>query len=152
MRRRRWAVAPVLSVLLATALAGCSDQQEAYCEALVEEQQALTELADSAGEGGVDVLTPTLESFERLRTAAPDEVRDEWNTLVAAYESLEDAVQIAGIDPGQYDPAEPPPGLSRAEARRLRTVADKLSSFRVIEAAQGIEEHADAVCDVAFTG
>lgn len=140
------------TVLLVVGLTGCSDQQEKYCDALAEEQKTLTELADDAGESGADVLTPTIESFERLRTEAPDEVRDEWETVLAAYESLEDAVQRAGVDPGDYSPDDPPPGLSKAERDRLASVASKLASFRVTEAIAGIEQHGDEVCEVAFQG
>lgn len=149
MTLRRTAVALVLA---ASALTGCTSQQEAYCEALAEEQEQLTRLADDATEGGEDVLTPTLESFDRLRAESPDELRDEWDTLVAAYESLADAVQSTGIDPGDYSPDDPPPGLSKAERERLEGVASKLASFRVTEATLGIEQHATEVCDVEFGG
>ena len=149
MTLRRTAVALVLA---AAALTGCSSEQEAYCEALADEQATLTDLADDAAEGGEDVLTPTLESYERLRDAAPDELLDEWDTVLGAFESLEDAVQRAGVDPGDYSSEDPPPGLSRAERERLASVASKLASFQVTEATRGIEQHADEVCEVAFDG
>ena len=132
-------------------LNGCSEQGEDYCAALKEEQSTLTELADSAEKGG-DVLTPTVASFERLRTAAPEELRDEWDTLLVAYRSLVDAVQEAEIDPAEYRPDDPPPGLSGEEAKQLAAVASKVASARVVEAANGIQQHAREVCDVEFTG
>ena len=145
---RRTAVAA--AVLLATFLSGCSDQGEDYCTALSDEQKTLTDLAQSATKGG-DVLTPTLESFERLRAAAPEELQDEWETVVVAYQALADAVEDAGIDPADYDPEKPPPGVSAQDADRLAAVANKLAAPRVGEAVAGIEQHADEVCGVKFT-
>lgn len=145
-RHRRTA----LALLLVAALSGCADADEEYCGALAEEQETLTELASGAGRD--DVLTPTLASFERLREAAPEELADEWDTVVFAYRALADAVEAAGVDPGDYRPDRPPPGLSKQEARRLAAVASKVASSRVRQAAGGIEQHAAEVCDVKFTG
>jgi hypothetical protein len=136
-------------VLTAALLTGCSGEGEDYCEAVAEEQQKLTELADS--ESG-DVLTPTLDSFERLRDVSPDELGDEWETVVVAYQALVDAVEETGVDPAEYDPEEPPADLSAEEVDRLAAVASKLASARVAAAISGIEEHAKEVCDVDFTG
>lgn len=140
-----------VTVLAAALLTGCSEQGEDYCDVIAEEQKTLTDLADSSADGG-DVLTPTLESFERLRAAAPEELRDEWDTVVVAYQALADAVEEAGIDPADYRPDDPPPGLSAGQVDRLAEVASKLASGRVVEATAGIEQHADEVCDVRFTG
>jgi hypothetical protein len=148
-RTASWSVGLVVAVL---ALGGCSeDDGEDYCAALAEEQKTLTDLADTSGEGG-DVLTPTLESFEKLQDAAPEELQDEWDTLVVAYQSLVDAVEQAGIDPEDYRPDRPPSGVSEEDAERLASVASKLASTRVGEAAAGIEQHAGEVCEVEFTG
>ena len=143
-------VAGVALVAL-VALTGCAEEGEEYCQTLAEEQKTLTELADSSADGG-DVLTPTLESFERLQATAPEELQDEWETLVVAYEALSDAVDEAGIDPAEYRPDDLPKGLSEAEAERLASVASKLASTRVTEAAAGVQQHAVEVCDVDFTG
>lgn len=154
--RRTAAAVPVL--LLGALLGGCSGGDGGgdggdYCQTLKDEQQTLTDLSKKASpKGGTDVLTPTLQAFERLKEAAPQELQDEWETLVVAYQALADAVQRAGIDPADYRPDQPPPGLSKEQAAQLAAVADKLSSQRVLEAAQGIEDHAKAVCHVDFTG
>lgn len=141
-----------VAVLTSALLGSCADQGEKYCETLAEEQQTLTELADDSAGGDGDVLTPTLESFQRVRDDAPEELQDEWDTLVLAYEAVVDAVDEAGIDPAEYDPEELPEGLSRDEQQRLASVVSKLQSSRVFEAATGIQQHAAEVCDVDFTG
>lgn len=150
--RRRTAAAAAALLVSGLFLAGCSDDGEEYCTALKDEQKTLTDLADASPKGGTDVITPTLEAFERLREAAPDELQDEWETLVVAYQALADAVEEAGIDPADYRPDKPPPGLSKEEEDKLAAVASKLASVRVSEAAAGIEEHAKEVCGVDFTG
>lgn len=150
--RRTAAVVPVL--LVGVLLAGCSgDDGGDYCQTLKDEQHNLTDLAKKASpQGGTDVLTPTLRSFERLKDAAPDDLQDEWETLVVAYQALADAVERAGIDPEDYRPDQPPSGLSKQQADQLASVADKLSSPRVLAAAQGIEDYAKEVCHVDFAG
>lgn len=135
------------AVVLLLALVGCSSQEERYCDALEDEESALAEAAES---GSGDVLTPTLASFQRLREAAPEELADEWDTVVRAWESLAEAAEAAGVDPSTYDPEAPPDGVSRDEARRLTDVAEALQSARVVQAAKGIEDHARQACDVDF--
>ena len=149
LRTASWSV-PLAAVLLL--VAGCSAEGEDYCTALAEEQKTLDDLADRAEAGGEDVLTPTVESFERLQGESPEALEDEWTTLVNAYQALIDAVDAAGIDPADYQPDDPPPGLSAADEERLASVASKLASTRVSEAALGIQQHADEVCKVDFTG
>jgi hypothetical protein len=145
---RRTAVVAGLATALVLGLVGCSDQEDVYCEALAEEQDTLSELAES---GSGEVLDRTLESMERLRGEAPDELRDEWDTVVRAYRALARAVDDAGVDPGDYDPEDPPPGVSKDQARRLAEFAGALRSPRVIDASLGIEDHAGSVCDVDFS-
>ena len=146
---RRTAVGLVLlGTLLGTLLVGCRDQEDAYCEALAEEQDTLSELAEN---GSGEVLDRTLASMERLQGEAPDELRDEWDTVVRAYRALAEAVDEAGVDPAGYDPEDPPAGVTAEEARRLAGVAGALRSRRVIDASLGIEDHAASVCDVDFS-
>jgi hypothetical protein len=142
---RRTAVGLALLVALLT---GCTEQEEAYCEALGEEQDTLSELAE---DGSGEVLDRTLDSLERLREQAPDELRDEWDTVVRAYRALAEAVDEAGVDPAAFDPDDPPPGVTAEEARRLADLAGALRSTRVIDASLGIEDHARSVCDVDLT-
>jgi hypothetical protein len=148
--RSRRIPAVVALVVAASLLAGCASDEESYCEVLAEEQKTLNDLAEQAADAETDVLTPTLDSFERLRDAAPDELADEWDTVVFAYQALADAVAASGVDPAGYRPGGKPEGLSSAEARRLAAVASKLRSTRVAEAGSGIEDHANEVCGVDF--
>ena len=147
MGRRAGLCALVLTVATTT---GCGRTD--YCTTLAEERSGLTGLADRAGEPGTDVLSPTLDAFGRLREASPRTLRDEWDTVYYAWEGLLDAVRAAGVDPSDYRPGETPDGVSRDDARRLAEVAAELASERVVEATQGLEDHAREVCDVELTG
>ena len=131
-----------LVVMLSTSLTGCTSQQEAYCEVLAEEQDTLTDLAEATEEGNSDI-DAIVESYERQRASAPDELLDEYDTVIRAFESLRVAIQRAGIDADDYDPGDLPPNV--------RAVADKLGSFQVEEAAAGIQDYGEQVCDVSLT-
>lgn len=139
-------------LVLTGGLTACSsDPDEAYCEALREQKQELSELAGQAGKAGTDVLGPTLTSLRALEDEAPSELEDEYSTVVNAWEALLEAVGAAGIDPAEYDRKETLRELDPADARRLRQTADALASPRVVDASAGIEDHAAQVCGVDFT-
>lgn len=144
MRPVRRALPLALAALLAAALTGCAGETERYCDALAERKQTLADLAVAGG----DVLEPTLDVLHRLREEAPDDIEDEWSTLVFAYEGLADAFEAAGTSPGEYHPESPPAGVSAAEARRIEGAAGALRSPRVMQAADGLEQHARDVCKV----
>jgi hypothetical protein len=148
---RRTAVMAIAALTGVLFLGGCGEDGDEYCQTLAEEQKTLTTMADDSAEGS-DVLTPTLDSFERLRAVAPEELQGEWDTLTAAYDAVVDTVNAAGIDPAEYDPEDPPADMSAEDAERLAAVASKLSSTRVSEAAAGIQDHAAEVCEVDFKG
>lgn len=127
-------------------LAGCADEGERYCGELAERRDRLHDLA--AGSADADVLDETLAVLRDLRSEAPADISDEWTTLVFAYEGLVDAFEDAGVSPEGYDPAAPPEGVSEDEARRIEGAAAELASARVLEAADGLEQHARDVCRV----
>jgi hypothetical protein len=140
-------------VALASGLAACGSEEEDYCETFLDSRQRLSDLAGEQaeaaqqGSGGVDVVTPTLEAFEELRSLAPEELQDEWDTLVFAYRDLAGALESAGVDPADFQAGEPPDDLPPDVRRELARVAGKVSSPRVVEAANGVEGHAAQVCE-----
>jgi hypothetical protein len=151
--RPRRAAAVLVVAFLASGVAACSDPQDDYCETFLDSRQRLSDLAGQQAEAaqqgseGVDVVTPTLQSFEELRTLAPDELQDEWDTLVFAYRDLAEALESAGVDPADFQDGQPPEDLPPDVRRELARVAGKLDSPRVVEAANGVEGHAAQVCE-----
>lgn len=123
-------------VLLASAamagllgVAGCASEQEQWCERVEEEAPGLGRTIDSGGEerGLLDAL-PTLEA---LAEDAPDDVRDDWRTLVDALRELDDAVE-----------AEDEKAIASASLR--------LASPDVQDAADSVEQQARDVCQTAL--
>lgn len=131
--------------LLAILATGCASETETYCGDLAERRDELTELAASPD---ADALQETLGVLGELRDSAPADIEDEWSTLVFAYETLVAAFDAAGTSPGEYDPANPPEGVTESESRRIEGAAADLGSRRVLAAADGLEQHARDVCDV----
>jgi hypothetical protein len=129
-------------------LAGCASETERYCAELEDQKETLADLAVRAGEPDTEVLTETLDVWRELRAEAPGDVVDEWSTLVFALEGLVEAFESAGTNPGEYDPASPPPQVSEAEAERLEDAAAKLASPRVASAGTDLQQHARDVCKV----
>lgn len=147
--RLRAALTAVL--LLPVLLAGCASQQEQYCEALAEEKQTLDEL----GEGGFEetgTIARTTDVFERLSAEAPDDLRDEWDTLTGAWRGLERALAASGADESMFENGERPEGMSAEDYDRVSQAAVQLRSTRVVEATSGIEQQAQDVCGVDLTG
>ena len=147
-RARLTLVAVLLVPLLAT---GCASQQEQYCSALEEEQQTLAEL----GEGGFEesgTVARTTDVFQRLAEEAPEDLRDEWDTLTGAWQGLERALEAAGADESMFENGERPEGMNAEDYDRISQAAVQLRSTRVVEAASGVEQHAQDVCGVDLTG
>ena len=151
---RRAGPVVLVGVLVAALLGGCASDTERYCGELKAQQNALADLAVRSGEPGNDVLGATLDIWRKLRDKAPEDIQDEWDTLVFSLEDLVQAFDAAGVKPSDYDPAHPPKGMSKAEADELQDVAAKLASPRVTKAGDSIEQHARDVCqvDLGLTG
>jgi hypothetical protein len=137
----RRAAAVLLLVALATA--GCKDQQEKYCDAVKDHRQ---ELGSVLGDGGPDALLKALPIFRDLADQAPEDIRDEWKTVIDAVEGLQHALEDAGVDPSTYDRDHPPEGLSQAEKDDIDAAARELTSEQTVTAFSGVDQQAKDVC------
>ena len=154
MRRR--SRRPV-GLLLAAAVAGgvvtgCSDPSDDYCATLTDERSTLQRLSTEADHPGSEALSQSIDVFERLRDASPEDIRDEWTTYVFAWQGLEEALDRAGVDAGVFDDGTQPEGVGDAEYDAVRDAAGKMRSQPVVDAAVGIEQHASDVCGVDLGG
>ncbi len=127
---------------------GCSSATDTYCAALEDEQQTLTDLAESSGDPGADLIGDSIEVFRNLREDAPGDIRDEWDTFVFAWEGLATAFADAGTGPQEYQPGKTPPGVSAEQGQAIEQAAAEMRSERVLDAGKGIEQHARDVCKV----
>jgi hypothetical protein len=133
------------AALLAAALlvTGCADQKEKYCDAVEDHQQ---ELGEILGGGSPDALLTALPIFRDLAEDAPEDLRDEWKTVIDAVSGLQEALEDAGVDPATYDRDHPPEGLSQADQDAIDAAARQLSSEETVTALSGVDQQAKDVC------
>ena len=129
-----------LAVVLST---GCADRQEKYCDAVKDHQQ---ELGEVLGDGSPDALLKALPIFRDLADQAPEDLRDEWKTVIDAVAGLQEALEDAGVDPATYDRDHPPEGLSQADQDAIDAAAGRLTSEETVTAFNGVDQQAKDVC------
>jgi len=131
----------VALLLVGLVTAGCADQKEKYCDAVKDHQQELGRLR---GDGGPGALLKALPIFRDLADDAPDDIRDEWRTVIDALEGLEGALDDAGVDPSTYD--QPPTGLSKADQDKIDAAVVELTSNPTVQALNSVQQQALDVC------
>lgn len=137
------ATALAVATALVVLAGGCQDQQEKYCDAVKDHQQ---ELGETLGGGSPDALLKALPIFRDLRDDAPEDVRDEWTTLIDALEGLAQALEDADVDPSTYDREHPPADLSQEDKDAIDAAARRLTSEETLTAFSGVDQHAKDVC------
>ncbi len=143
---RRLVLLPALLLPLLVACGG--SEQDAYCEAVQDHQQ---ELSDIVGSGDPDALLQALGVFEDLQADAPGDIADEWQQVVGRVEALRDALADAGVDPATYDREQPPADLSDAQRAAIDAAAEQLGSGTTLRALQDLDQHARDVCQTPLT-
>ncbi len=137
-------------VALACALlilpAGCSGGAGDYCETLASHRSELTSLA-----GGAAGITEAMPVFEELAGKAPDDLVDEWQTVLNALRGFVDAARKAGVTLGP-DTRSQLKNLPADKRASVEAAAGDLASAPVTDAAEGIEAHARDVCKVDLSG
>jgi hypothetical protein len=128
---------------VAVLVTGCTDQQEKYCDAVQDHQERLGEIL---GDGAPDALFEALPIFRDLADEAPEDLRDEWRTVIDAVEGLQEALDDAGVDPATYDREHPPAGLSQDDRDAIDAAARQLTSEATVTAFSGVDQQAKDVC------
>lgn len=134
---------PLAVLVLGLTSAGCSSEQDSYCAAVEEHRAELSDVAASEQPGAV---LGALDAYRDLRAQAPDDLRDEWTTVVTRLEALQDALDDAGVDPASYDPKATPRELADDDRRAVETAARALGETGTIDAMGGVEQQALDVC------
>jgi len=140
---RALATVVVTTVLMSALVTGCADEKEKYCDALKDHQE---ELGKILGGGDRDALLQALPIFRDLADEAPEDVRDEWRTVIDALEGLQEALEEAGVDPATYDRDDPPEGLEQDDKDAIDAAARALSSDATVTAFSGVDQQAKDVC------
>jgi hypothetical protein len=138
-------------LLLAGGLTGCGNGTQSYCSALKEDKPKLTRLAAASakpGRTGTDALGDTVDVLSGLRDEAPDDIADEWDTLVEALQGLSDAIADSGAAPSDFASGKQPGGVTVGQYKAVQQAAAELQTTRVRQAGASIEQHAQDVCKV----
>ena len=98
------------------------------------------------GDGSPDALLKALPIFRDLADEAPEDLRDEWKTVIDAVAGLQQALEDAGVDPATYDRDHPPEGLSQADQDAIDAAAGRLTSEETVTAFNGVDQQAKDVC------
>ena len=115
------------------------ESQAGYCERVEAGREELGRFSAEAGPAGILQALPLLED---LAADAPDDIQDEWQTLLHALRALDRAFRDARVDPASYAPAT----VTGADRERIEAAAADLGSPQVRESSLGIEQHALDVC------
>jgi hypothetical protein len=124
-------------------LSACGDDEKNYCNALESDQQVFAEMQDDTS--GLALLKH-LTMLHGLADKAPDDLTDEWQTFLGALDAFAGTMHDLGVNPDDFVDGKPPAGLSEDDRKRIADAASELSSPDVVEAANGIEQHAKDVC------
>jgi hypothetical protein len=135
--------------MVCTGLSACS-KSDSYCGTLKGDRKQLASLAKktSGKTGGSQALTRSVSLLSELRDEAPDDIRDDWDTLVQALDGLSDAVKASGADPADFNGGRRPAGVTEGQYRAVRQAAAELQATPVEQATKSIEQHALDVCKV----
>ncbi|CAN5611384.1 hypothetical protein BH10ACT10_BH10ACT10_27580 [soil metagenome] len=137
-------------LLVATGLTGCSGSKS-YCSTIGEDKSRLTTLSADIGKpgrAGADALRTTVTVLSDLRDEAPDDISDEWVTLVAALQGLVDAFRASGATPSDFAGGKKPDGVTAGQYDAVQQAVAELQGTRVQQAGKSIEQHAQDVCQV----
>jgi hypothetical protein len=131
------------SVALLLPLSACGSDEKSYCDALKSDQQLFAEMQDDTSGLGLLKHRTTLHA---LADKAPDDLTDEWQTFLGALDAFAGTLRDAGVAPGDFVDGQPPATLGADDRTRIANAASELASADVVEAADGIEQHAKDVC------
>jgi hypothetical protein len=135
-------------VVVVLSAGGCGGDEQArddYCAQLRADQAKFSEMF---GSGDATSLLDNLAMLDDVADKAPDDLQDEWQTLLNAVHGLDDALDRAGVQPEDFGAGKAPAGLSAAERKAIGDAADALTAPQVLASAKGIDQQARDVCKI----
>lgn len=141
----------VVAVLVAAAVVGLVllrevGSEEPFADYCAEVEERRGDIGAALAAGETTGLIRALPSFEALAEKAPDDIRDEWRTVVTSVRDLRDALDEAGVDAASYDPQKPPADIGAEQREAIRAAALRLGSADTARALAGVEQQARDVC------
>jgi hypothetical protein len=118
-----------------------------YCSDL----KAAKKEVDAVKGGDFSDLEKTTDAMHKLAGEAPDEIKDDWETLVAGIDKLVAALKKAGLDDDDMatlQSGQIPDGVDMAALQSLMTEIQSLDTDEFQKAGDNINKHAKDECDV----
>ena len=134
-------------VLGASLLTSCGGGTDAYCDTLKDTQKDFDDF-EASDFSNFDEFT---DRVEELADEAPDEVKDDWETLEKAFQGFVDALDKAGLKPEDLEGlanGEIPEDVDMEALTEAMTEAEALGGEDFEEATKNIEKHAKDECDI----
>lgn len=129
-------------------LAACSDDQDGYCDAASEHQEHLSEIV---GSGEPDAMLQALDIFQDLADQAPSDISDEWQQVIGSVESLEEALDNAGVDGATYERDNPPSDMTAEQKKAIDDAAARVGGAETLQAIKDLDQQARDVCHTPLT-
>jgi hypothetical protein len=155
-----WAAAAVVAL---GALSGCGDSTDSadnpdggnsaedYCAELKSAKDAFA----SFDGGDPTKFSDAIQQLRDLGGQAPEEISDDWQTMVQAMDGLEAAVEEAGLsfeDLATLGEGALPEGVTPADITKLQADVKALDDPKIEEAGNNISDHAKSECGVDIKG
>jgi len=123
------------------------DSSGDYCSDL----KAAKKEVDALKDGDFSDLQKTTDAMHKLADEAPDEIKDDWKTLVDGVDKLVDALKDAGLDDDDMatlQSGQIPDGVDMAALNGLMEEIKDLSTQEFEDAGEAINKHAKDECNV----
>ena len=117
-----------------------------YCKDLKSTKKEVDALKD----GDFTSLEKTTDAMHKLADEAPDEIKDDWKTLVDGVDKLVAALKKAGLDDDMeaLSNGDIPDGVDMAALQGLMTELESLNTPDFQKAGDAINKHAKDECGV----
>jgi hypothetical protein len=118
-----------------------------YCSDL----KAAKKQVDALKGGDFSDLQKTTDAMHKLADEAPDEIKDDWDTLVTGVDKLVDALKKAGLDDADMatlQAGQIPDGVDMDALTGLMTEIKALDTAKFQEAGDNINKQAKDKCGV----
>ena len=143
----------VAGLLLATTT-GCGnpvhlitggDAIDDYCAALNADRERF---ADMIAQDSPVALLDATSMFASLASKAPDDITDDWQTLLLALRGLQKALDNTGVKASDFVDGKPPASLDKAARQQIVVAADQVSASTTVDAVDAIDQEARDVCKI----
>ena len=121
------------------------DRIDDYCAALNGDR---ARFADMIGQDSPVGLLDATPMFESLARKAPDDIVDDWQTLLLALRGLQKELDDAGVKASDFADGRAPASLDKEARRRIAVAADEVSAQTTADAVDAIDQEARDVCKI----